>query len=98
MAKVLGEPARYVTTQTIKKFQRQMLVLLIGSCILVGISSYIRNFYIVIPTMLAAMWLMNKISGKFERERVSFRKGATGEAMVGQVLERFPDDYNRPVD
>ncbi len=34
-----------------------------------------------------------RLSQKLERERINFRKGATGETLVGFILEGFPDDY-----
>lgn len=35
----------------------------------------------------------NKMIDKLERDRLSFRKGATGEATIGYILERLPDHY-----
>jgi hypothetical protein len=101
MAKVLGESARYVTEQSIREFRKQFTVIFLvfyfvasGLGYLLGINkqpySLIMILVVALPVIVR---LMVKISEKLERERINFRKGATGEALVGYILEGFPDDY-----
>jgi len=105
MAKVLGETARYVTEQSIKKFQKQIIViflvfyfLVFGLGYLLGLSINKQPYSLImvlifIVAILVVVRLTNRISEKLEREKINFRKGATGEALVGYILEGFPDDY-----
>jgi hypothetical protein len=103
MAKVLGETARYVTEQSIKRFQKQFVImflvcyfLALGLGYLLGLRKHpypliiILIFIVTIPVIVR---LTNRIIEKLEREKISFRKGATGEALIGYILEGFPDDY-----
>ncbi len=103
MAKVLGETARYVTEQSIKKSQKQFVIMFLtfyflafGMGYLSGLKKHpyplimILIFIVAVPVIVR---LTNRIIEKLEREKISFRKGATGEALVGYVLEGFPDDY-----
>lgn len=103
MAKVLGETARYVTGQAIKKFQQQFTVLFLSSYIIAIAAGYlagvIKGPYFFIPVMgfiIAVPFILkysDRITGKLEKERMNFRKGATGEARIGYVLESFPDEF-----
>ena len=55
--------------------------------------------YAVIPGVLFAGILpfaikkLDRIVDELERERLNYRKGATGEAIVGRILDNFPDDF-----
>lgn len=103
MAKVLGETARYVTEQSIKKFQKQFIVLFLSSYVIAIAGGYLAgiirgpySFISVIVFLIATPFIFkysDRITGKLEKERMNFRKGATGEARVGYVLESFPDEY-----
>jgi hypothetical protein len=103
MAKVLGESARYVTEQSIRKFRKQFMVIFLvfyflasGLGYLLGINKQPYSLIMILILVVALpviFRLMIKISEKLERERINFRKAATGEALVGYILERFPDDY-----
>lgn len=103
MAKILGETARYVTEQSIKKFQKQFIVLFLSSYVIAIAGGYlagiIRGPYSFIPViafLIAIPFIFkcsDRITGKLEKERMNFRKGATGEARIGYVLESFPDKY-----
>ncbi len=42
--------------------------------------------------LLSVKWTNKKIK-ELEAERIKFRKGAVGEALIGYILEGFPDDY-----
>lgn len=103
MAKVLGESGRYVTKQAIKKFQKQIIILFlvfyslaIGVGYLFGVkkqpfaSILLAIFVVAIPIVLK---FLNRITEKLEAEKINFRKGAVGEAVVGYVIENFPADY-----
>ena len=51
----------------------------------------LTGFFIVAVPLI--MRLMNKKLKALEVERINFRKGAVGEAVIGYILEGFPDDY-----
>jgi len=107
MARVLGEAARYVTGQSLKKYKRQFIAILLASFFLalvigfwLGLSlnkhSYVWtaiSIFIIALIFVLTIRLTDKVSDNLERERINFRKGATGEALVGYILEGFPDDY-----
>lgn len=103
MAKVLGETARYVTDQSIKKFQKQFLIIFFVFWGLAFFDGYLfggRKFsfalvfsiLFVVAVLLSVKWTNKKIK-ELEAERIKFRKGAVGEALIGYILEGFPDDY-----
>jgi hypothetical protein len=108
MAKVLGETARYVTKQSIKKYQRQFLIIFLISFFLALVSGLLLGLslnkqqhlwlaiLIFIIAIVAAVLIIrstNRIVERLEKERISYRKGAIGEALVGYILESLPDDY-----
>lgn len=103
MAKVLGETGRYVANQSIKKYQKQFLVIFLfssGSAYFFGylLGKNIQPYSFILLAALTCLLpfvikKMNKVVETLERERLSFRKGATGEAVVGFILNNFPDDY-----
>jgi Ca2+/Na+ antiporter len=107
MAKVLGESARYVTKQSIKKYQQQtiaivlvtyFLALFIGLWFGLSINRQVYlwvgiSFFILVSIFVFSIFFINRVSERLETERIKFRKGATGEALVGYILENFPDDY-----
>jgi hypothetical protein len=105
MAKILGETARYVTEQSLKRSKRQMLILVLVSCFFsFSLGSLINftltkqlyssiTFFIFIVFIPIIAFLTNKATEKLEKKRIDFRKGATGEALVGYILAGFPDTY-----
>jgi len=103
VAKVLGEAARYVTGQSIKKSQKMLIVSFVlfyffafGMGYLLGINRQPYSLIMIltfITAFLVSIPLMSRFFEKLERERTSFRKGAAGEAIVGFILEGFPDNY-----
>ncbi len=103
MAKVLGETGRYVADQSIKKYQRQFIVIFLVFFGLAFLMGYLlgKNIHpyslILIVALTFALPLvikkLNREVEALERERLSFRKGATGEAIVGFVLDGFPDEF-----
>lgn len=103
MAKVLGETGRYVTSQSIKAYQKQFLVIFFVFWGLAFFDGYLlggRKFsfalifsiLFAVAVLLSVKWTNKKIK-ELEAERINFRKGATGEALIGYILEGFPDDY-----
>jgi hypothetical protein len=50
-------------------------------------------FIALIAVVLLLLKLISSIVDKLEKKRMAFRKGATGEAVVGSVLEGLPDSY-----
>jgi len=107
MAKILGETARYVTKESIKRYQREFIVINLASFFLaliigfwLGLSLNKQAYlWIWIPIFIVALILFlttqltNRVTNKLERKRIDFRKGATGEALVGYILAGFPDAY-----
>jgi hypothetical protein len=99
MAKVLGETGRYVSDQATKKMLRIFLLLYFFGIILGFGVGYVFGakqsyatllFFLIVP--LFWKYLAKKIDA-IEKERLNFRKGASGEAIVGFALDSFPDDY-----
>jgi hypothetical protein len=99
MAKVLGETGRYVSDQATKKLLRIFLLLYLFGIILGFGMGYIigaRKNYITLLFIFIfpIFWkyLAKKIKA-FEKERLNFRKGASGEEIVGYALDNFPDEF-----
>jgi hypothetical protein len=103
MAKVLGETGRYVTNQSIKAYQKQFLVIFFVFWVLAFFDGYlfgvrklsfalILSALFIVAVLLSVKWTNKKIKA-LEAERINFRKGAVGEAIIGYILEGFPDDY-----
>lgn len=103
MTRVLGETGRYVSEQSIKKYQQQFIVIFLVFFALAFINGYLlgKNLqpYSLILILAFACTLpivikkLNLAIKTLERERLCFRKGATGEAIVGYILDNFPDDF-----
>jgi hypothetical protein len=104
MSKVLGEAGRYVSQQSIKKYQKQFIAIFLITCVFAfgvgclvgarpkGLFSYALLVLLLITFILAHKKLDRDVAS-LERERLQFRKGAVGEAVVAHVLDNFPDDY-----
>jgi hypothetical protein len=103
MASVTGEAARYVSQQVIRKSKRRLtLIFLMGyaaafaSGLLVGYGGTMYSL-LFIPAFVTLIVILDRrmdtISEKLERERLSYFRGATGEAQVGYVLGGLSDDY-----
>ena len=106
MAKVLGETARYVTKQSIKKYQWQFLTIFLAAYFFALVLGFFLGFdfnkhpYLRIAILIfflgiavIARSLINRVIDNLEKKRIDFRKGATGEALVGYILAGFPDAY-----
>jgi hypothetical protein len=109
MAKVLGQSARYVSQQAVKK-RRQIVCALaiLGVAICTG-TGFFAGFLLqehTLTTVMATLvllldggfaWSIATFGGrwleKLEKKRLAMRKGAVGEAVVAAILEDFPDDF-----
>lgn len=99
MAKILGETGRYVAEQATKKLLRLLLLLYVFGISIGFLSGYMvgarRNLItlLVLPLLLLLWQFFAKKFKAIESDRINFRKGVMGEAVVGYILEGFPDDY-----
>jgi hypothetical protein len=99
MARVLGETARYVTNQAAKKSLQITLLLYLFGITIGFFSGYlvgVNHIYIILlslPIFLIIWKYFAKKLKALEKERECYRKGAIGEAVIGYVLESFPNDY-----
>lgn len=99
MAKVLGETGRYVAEQATKKLLRLVLFLYVFGITIGFLAGFmmgmLRNLIIllVIPLLLALWMFVSKKCKSLETDRLKFRKGLMGEAVVGYILEGFPNDF-----
>ena len=107
MARVLGEAARYVTGQSLKKYKRQFIAIFLVSFFLalvigiwLGLSlnkhSYVWSaisIFIIALIFVLTIRFADSVTDKLEKERIKFRKGAVGEELVGYILKGLSDDY-----
>lgn len=99
MAKVLGETGRYVAEQATKKLLRLLLLLYVFGIVIGFLSGFMLGARRTIITFLApalffVLWkFFVKKFKSIENEHMNFRKGVMGEAVIGYILEGFPDDY-----
>jgi Nuclease-related domain len=108
VAKILGKAGRYVESQSIKKTQTFVLVALIFVAVFgaafgfdVALMIYAhKSPWLAAPILLAlcaAILFGNRFFNKkldaLEREHISYRKGAVGEAITARILEGLSDDY-----
>jgi hypothetical protein len=109
MAQVFGESGRNATEQFRARTKRLLLAGFVAIAALAFIGGYaigaalpIRGFppgWVVLISILMAllMWLIGKwATGKIDtidRERISWRKGAVGEALVAATLTELPNNF-----
>ncbi len=99
MAKTLGETGRYVADQATKKLLRIFLLLyffgiVLGFCI--GYVVGAKQIYVTLLFLLIFPFFWKYLAKKIdavEKERSNFRKGASGEELVGYALDKFPDEF-----
>ena len=108
MAKVLGEPGRYVSQQSVKKFRRLIWTAIAG----IGLLSFSYGVFIVYTLfvrkslMTGMIWttafvlfalligrFVNRKIEEYDKERLNFLKGATGEQAVARKIDDLPDGY-----
>lgn len=99
MAKVLGKSGRYASEMAVKKFTRTMIaicIMLIALGFISGLLFTPKNIWISIILIICmgfVLVILNKKIKLFEQERLSYRKGAIGETIIGLVLDGFPDSF-----
>jgi Nuclease-related domain len=109
MAKVLGEPGRYVSQQAVKKHRRFVLSAFMGCCLLAFLMGLLVMYGFAVPkhTLLAAVLIpavsliliiliqrqLDKRMDVYETERINFLKGATGEQIVARKIDDLPDGF-----
>lgn len=108
MAKILGEPGRYVSQQSVKKFQRLILSFSAGVSLISFLLGVFTFYDFFIKKALAAailsaiaflllIFLVSRIVTRkmevYERERLNYLKGATGEQAVAKKIDDLPDEY-----
>ena len=109
MAQVLGESGRYVSQEAVRKRRKMMTLVLgavATICLVWGISIGLTLHAFKIPALTCAItstiallvvlgiarWSFPKLD-ELEKERVNMQRGANGEDLVAQALERFPDEF-----
>jgi hypothetical protein len=109
MAQIFGEPSRNAAEQSFKHTKRLLGFGMGIMAVAAAIGGYGVSAVLPIPRfswpaavlIIALFWLFawfvarwgtNKIDA-IDRERMSWRKGAAGEALVAGVLETLPDDF-----
>ncbi len=108
MAKVLGKPGRFVEDQSVKRSRQYFLGLFIAATVVSGLCGFYVGVArtlglasvkllivgaIVIGFLFVVERLANKKLDAIERARISFRKGAVGEALIAYILQGLPGDY-----
>jgi hypothetical protein len=109
MAKVLGEAGRYVSQQTIRKSWKAMAALGLGAYLCAFLCGVVIclpmrtdriSFYVsgsvsvvLLLTIIVTWRVANRKFEALEKERLSMRKGAVGEAAVALILNDFPDEF-----
>jgi len=109
MAEVFGEPNRNAAEQSFRHTKRLLAAGFVGIAALAFLAGYglgaaipIRTFSLGwILLINALLWLLICLIGKWgtdkidaiDRARMSWRKGAVGEALVASTLEQLPDDF-----
>jgi hypothetical protein len=109
MAHVFGESGRSAAEESHKQTKKLLVVAFVGIAALGFLGGYaigavfpIRGFPVgLVLTVTAVLWLVAWLMGKWainkidaiDRERMSWRKGAMGEAMVETTLRELTDSF-----
>ncbi len=108
MAQVWTKSSTYREQRSAKKAQESALFCMLAASVCAAFGGFCLALTIctnkfpwaATPFFLGAVVLTyvgkyygNKKHAAFERERMLFRKGAIGEAIIGRVLEELSDDY-----
>lgn len=109
MAKVLGDPGRYVSQQAVKKYRRFLLCAFAGGCLVSFLLGMFLMYDLAIPKrsyavsiLLPAIFLLllifidrivSRKMDAYETERENYLKGATGEHRVAQTINDLPDGF-----
>jgi hypothetical protein len=108
MAKVLGKPGRFVEDQSVKRSRQYFLGLYFVTAVVSGLCGFYfgvaralgRATWVALifaAIILGFLFLFKRLADRhldtIERERISFRKGAVGEALISYILQGLPNDY-----
>jgi Nuclease-related domain len=109
MAQVFGQPSRNAAEQSFRQTKNVLVVAMciIGGLgviggYAIGAAFPIRGFpFLWVLLIDALMWIATWLIGKWgvqkidaiDRQRMSWRKGAIGEALVAGTLASLPDDF-----
>jgi hypothetical protein len=109
MAQVFGQSGRNAAEESHKQTKKLLIIAFGGIAALGFLAGYaigaafpIRAFPVgVVVTVTGLLWLVAWLIGKWainkidavDRERLSWRKGAVGEAIVAATLGHLPDDF-----
>lgn len=109
MAKVIGESARYVSEQALRRHLHLMIAGMVGVALLGALFGYCiclnlqRDGFSAVSVLLqllvlgAAMMLIERVVSRkiceFEKLRNAMRRGMSGEAEIAMILEGLPDSF-----
>jgi hypothetical protein len=109
MAQIFGESGRNAAEESHEQTKKLLLAAFVAIAALgflwgyaVGAAFPIRRFSVVWAVVVSALvWLLAWLIGKWgirkidaiDRERMSWRKGAVGEAIVAATLRDLPQDF-----
>jgi hypothetical protein len=109
MAKVLGEPGRYVSQEAARKHGQFTMLGLGGMALIGAVMGYLLCLWlqarklpvhIMLVTELLLLGIAFLVSrfglrklGELDKQRQDWRKGAVGEAVVALKLNDFPNDF-----
>jgi hypothetical protein len=109
MAQFFGEPSRNADQQAFKRTRKLLIVAFVAIGTLATLGGYgigaafpTRGFpatwvLVIAALLFVLMWLISKWAtdkiDAIDRERLAWRKGAVGEALVAAALQALPDDF-----
>lgn len=109
MARVFGEPSRNAAEQSFKHTKRLLIAAFCSIAALGVLGGYafgarfpFRELSLPLVLLInALLWVLMWLIGKWgtdkidaiDRQRLSWRKGAVGEALVAGILEGLPDEF-----
>jgi hypothetical protein len=109
MAKVLGNPGRYVSEQSVNRYRHFITAAFTGIgllCFSYGVFVAYSFFsgrktlwvsLLSTAAFLLLAWLIGRVilrkMDAYETERMNFLKGATGEQAVARSVDEFPDEF-----
>jgi len=109
MAQIFGEPSRNAAEQSFRRTRRLFVAAFVAIGALATLGGYgigaafpTRGFpamwvLVIAALLFVLMWLISKWAtdkiDAIDRERLAWRKGAVGEALVAAALQVLPDDF-----
>lgn len=107
MAEIIGRPGRTASEGSFERFRREgltVLILIFTAGLILG-HTVPPNFWPARPSISLPAFLLflvavvifayrtDRTMAKYEKERMNWRKGADGEALVSDILCSLPDDF-----